>query len=256
MRKILISVLQPSYPLLRVARHFGTIRHRRRSNRSPAGISLISYDNNNGDERSERRKEREGRGGIGRTRRTTTITGIKPRVGLVRNSHIDRALRMEAGERFESSWSSKPVSSSGTLPRLPSSLVIPAPRSPGVLLVLSHPFRFLAPYVGPRRHRRGKVQVVLRQDYPVNNAPNSPRDLSCIIAKLFRSRFQSACLLFSSFGSPSLSRSLSYPLSSTRKRFLCALLEVRGITLPSRRQDDDVLLQVLLFLSLYLDQRK
>lgn len=92
----------------------GTIRHRRRSSRSPGGISLISYDNNNGDERRGRGAGGGRRGGAERTTRrtTTTITGIKPRVGLVRNSHIDRALRMETGERFESSWSSKPVPSS------------------------------------------------------------------------------------------------------------------------------------------------
>jgi len=89
---------------------FGTIRH---SRRSPGGIPLISCDNNN-DERSGRAAE-EGRskGRAERTRRTTTITGIKTLVGPVRNSRIDRALRMEAGERFESSWSSKSVPSFG-----------------------------------------------------------------------------------------------------------------------------------------------
>ncbi|KAH0953127.1 hypothetical protein HN011_005785 [Eciton burchellii] len=47
------------------------------------------------------------------------------RVELVRNNHIDRALRMEAGERFESSWSSKPVQAPAS-PCLTSSLVIPS----------------------------------------------------------------------------------------------------------------------------------
>lgn len=119
----------------------GTIRHRRRSSRSPGGISLISYDNNNGDERSGRGAGGGGGGGGGggaeRTRRRTTITGIKYRVGLVRNSHIDRALRMEAGERFESSWSSKPVPSSATSSScLPRSLVIPFTFAAGLLRYL------------------------------------------------------------------------------------------------------------------------
>lgn len=120
----------------------------------------------------------------------------------------------------------------------------------GTPLHLSHsliiPFRFLGPCVGPRQCRQ-EVQVGSRQDYPVNNAPNSSRDLSCIIAKLFRSRFPIGVpfrlLWFSLF--PSL---------STRKRLLRALLEVRGITLPPRRQSDDVLLKVLLFLLMYLGQ--
>lgn len=141
------------------------------------------------------------------------ITGIKPRVGLVRNSHIDRALRMEAGARFESSWSSKPGSASPRLSRLvslPPALVIPSTFAGGVLCALL-PFRFLAPCVRLRRRRRRRHRqrdrVVLRQDYRVNNAPNSPRDLSCIIAKLFRSRFQSASFqLFGSSGSCSSDR--------------------------------------------------
>lgn len=134
---------------------FESIRHRRRSSRSPGGISLISYDNNNGDERSGRRAEGGGGGGAERTRRTrtTTITGIKPHVGLVRNSHIDRALRMEAGERFESSWSSKPVPSALVLRSVSLTLSLSCPRLPWVLPAIS--FRFLAPYVGPRQRRRG-----------------------------------------------------------------------------------------------------
>jgi len=47
------------------------------------------------------------------------------RVEPVRNNHIDRALRMEAGERFESSWSSKLVQAPAS-PCLASSLVIPS----------------------------------------------------------------------------------------------------------------------------------
>lgn len=182
---------------------FGTIRHRRRSSRSPGGISLISNDNNNGDERSGRRAEGGGGGGAERTRRTTTITGIKPHVGLVRNSHIDRALRMEAGERFESSWSSKPVPSALVLRSVSLTLSLSCPRSPWV-----QP-RYLVPF--PRPIRRAPttsagIRVDSRQDYPVNNAPNSPQDLSCIIAKLFRSHFQSACLLLFGFFD-----SLSFP---------------------------------------------
>lgn len=131
----------------------GTIRHRRRSSRSPGGISLISYDNNNGDERSGRGAGGGGGGGgAERTRRRTTITGIKYRVGLVRNSHIDRALRMEAGERFESSWSSKPVPSSATSSScLPRSLVIPFTFAAG-------PLRYLISSLhasGPQRRWRG-----------------------------------------------------------------------------------------------------
>lgn len=149
---------------------FGTIRHPRRSSRSPGGISLISYDNNNGDKRSGRGAEGGGEGGAERTRRTT-ITGIKPHVGLVRNSHIDRALRMEAGERFESSWSSKPVPSPGTSPCLPHSLVIPSTFAAGSP-------RYLIPFPRPMRRApttSARVRVDSRQDYPVNNAPNSPR---------------------------------------------------------------------------------
>lgn len=52
-----------------------------------------------------------------------------------------------------------------------------------------------------------------------------------------------------------LSLSLSPSFFGRENELLHALLEVRDITSPSRRQDDDVLLEVLLFLSLYLGQR-
>lgn len=87
-------------------------------------------------------------------------------------------------------------------------LSLSRPRSPRVLRAIA--FRFLAP-----RHddvASAGIRVDSRQDYSVNNAPNSPGDLSCIIAKLFRSHFQSArVFLFDFFDS------LSLPLSSSEK---------------------------------------
>lgn len=110
---------------------------------------------------------------------------------------------------------------------LPPALVIPSTFAGSVLCALL-PFRFPAPCVRHRRHRQ-RERVVSRQDYWVNIAPNSPLDLSCIIAKLFRSRFQSASYTSSSDPSDPFSRA---PRSK------------KGITLPSRRQSDNVLFGV------------
>lgn len=149
---------------------FGTIRHRRRSSRSPGGISLISYDNNNGDESG-------GRGGRRRRRR---------------RSRKDEENDDDNGDQAPCRACEKQPYRSGIAHGSRRGFRIIVVEHACTSLYLSYsliiPFRFLRPCVGPRQCRQG-VRVGSRQDYPVNNAPNSSQDLSCIIAKLFRSRF-------------------------------------------------------------------
>lgn len=100
----------------------------------------------------------------------------------MRNNHIDRTLRMEAGECSESSWSSKPVQAPAS-PCLASSLVIPSnvSRGPPIVSVLSLRRR-LAEGTGDSR-------VLSRQDYPVNNASNSLRRSVLHYCKTFTEPF-------------------------------------------------------------------
>lgn len=134
------------------------------------------------------RAEGVGGGGAERTRSTTTITGIKPRVALVRNSHIDRALRMGAGEGFESSWSSMPV---------PSALVL---RSISLTLSLSRSVSSVhasgPDNVGRRsRWARDKIiQLTMRQ--------TRPEIYPALLQNFSVAVLQSACL-FGFFDSPS-----------------------------------------------------
>lgn len=79
-------------------------------------------------------------------------------------------------------------------------LSLSRPRSLRVSPAISFPFPRPHAFMGPDDIDGGPDS---RQDYPVNNAPNLPRDLSCIIAKLF----QPACLLLGFFDSLSLSLS-------------------------------------------------
>lgn len=134
---------------------------------------------------------------------------------LVRNSHIDRALRMEAGGTFRIIVVEQALAS----PCLPSSLVIPFTFS------ASDP---LPPFPSPRFHAlRSRMtpaegpSSARDKIIPFTMRINLPRDPGCIIAKTFPVAVSS--------------------LPSTRKRFLRTLLEARDIPLPSRRQDDNVL---------------
>lgn len=147
----------------------------------------------------------------------------------MRNSHIDRALRMEAGEAFRIIVVEQARASPG-FTCLPSSLVIPFTFSAGDPL---------PPFPSPRFARSGpddigrRAKQCSRQDYPsLQYAPTCPEIQPALSRNFSRSRFQSC--FFSS-------------IPSTRKRFLRALLEVRDITLPWHRQDDNVLQVSLLY---------
>jgi len=92
--------------------------------------------------------------------------GDQARVGLVRNSHIDRTLRMEGGEAFRIIVVEQARASPG-FTYLPSSLVIPFTFSAGDPL---------PPFPSPRFARSGpddigrRAKQCSRQDYPVYNA--------------------------------------------------------------------------------------
>lgn len=111
--------------------------------------------------------------------RTRTITGIKAHVGLAGNSHIDRPLRMEETESVLNHRGRASEQASK-----PSRLVLPPPSR---LPSLAHPLRESLHRVDrvstPSGAFRPDVEAdsLGRRDYPVNNAPNLPRDPSPLL---------------------------------------------------------------------------
>jgi len=128
-------------------------------------------------------------------RRMRMITGIKPRVGLVRNSHIDRALRMEAGAAFRIIVVERASvrRAARRLVSLPPWFSLSRPRSPRVLRrAVAFPVRSHR-VSGSAEHR-----VVVSRDkiIELTMRRTRSRDPSCVIAKLFRGRFHFGTRIF------------------------------------------------------------